>query len=153
MLEAIQNESEKSSLSRRAVLCGAIALGLGFAAELTPDLAAATDAVGVSQSGCKLKVQLAQNPSLKKVGGAVQIPLSDGSTIAIVRTTSATNGYVAINLSCTHQGVTVQQQGNLWVCPAHGSEFSTAGKVVRGPARTALVKYPLSATSKVITVG
>jgi len=149
MLEAIQNGSEKSSVSRRAVLCGAIALTLGLA----PDLADATDAVGVTQSGGKLKIALAKNKVLAKVGGVVQVPLSDGSTLAIVRTAVGTNGFIAMNLSCTHQGVTVQQQGNNWLCPAHGSEYTLAGKVVRGPARTALNKYPVSATSKVITVG
>ena len=149
MLEAIQNGSEKSSLSRRALLCGALAISLGLA----PDLAEATDAAGVTQSGGKLKISLAKNKSLAKVGGVVQVPLSDGSSLAIIRTTAATNGFIAMNLSCTHQGVTVQQQGTNWVCPAHGSEYTLAGKVVRGPARTALIKYPLSATSKVITVG
>lgn len=149
MLEAIQNESEKSSVSRRALLCGALAVTLG----LSPDLANAVDAAGVTQSGSKLKISLAKNKSLAKVGGVVQVPLGDGSTLAIVRTSAAVNGFVALNLSCTHQGVPVAQQGSIWVCPAHGSEFSLAGKVVRGPARTALNKYPLSATSKVITVG
>lgn len=153
MLEAIQNGSEKSSVSRRAILCGALAITLGLAPELAPDLANATDAAGVSQSGGKLKIAIAKNKSLAKVGGVVQIPLSDGSTLAIIRNSAGVNGFIAMNLSCTHQGVTVQQQGGSWLCPAHGSEFSLAGKVVRGPARTALVKYPVSATSKVITVG
>ena len=124
MLEAIQNESVKSSVSRRALLCGALAVTLG----LTPDLANAVDAAGVTQSGSKLKISLAKNKSLAKVGGVVQVPLGDGSTLAIVRTSAVVNGFVALNLSCTHQGVPVAQQGSIWVCPAHGSEFSLAGK-------------------------
>ena len=99
------------------------------------------------------KFNLQKNKALAKVGGAVTIALSDGSSIAIVRTSSATNGFVAMNLSCTHQGVTVQQQGTNWVCPAHGSTFDKAGKVLRGPAASALYKYPVAATAKVVTVG
>lgn len=150
MLEADLNPNESGSLSRRAVLCGAIALTLGLAT----DFANASEvAVGVKSAGSKLKIDLAKNKVLAKVNGAVTIPLSDGSTVAVVRTSKAVNGFVALNLSCTHQGVQVEQSGSSWSCPAHGSQFSMAGKVLRGPARSALVKYPVSATSKVVTVG
>ena len=150
MLEAVQNPNESGSVTRRAVLCGAIALTLG----LTTDLATASvPASGISQSGGKLKIDLAKNKALAKVGGIVTIDLSDGRTIAIIRTSKAVNGYNSIDLSCTHNGVTVMQQGNNWICPAHGSEFTLPGKVVRGPARTALTKIPLTATAKTVTLG
>ena len=150
MLEADQNAIESGSISRRAVLCGALALTMGLA----PDISSASvPASGISQSGGKLKIDLAKNKALAKVGGIVTIPLSDGRTIAIIRTTKAVSGYVSVDLSCTHNGVTVMQQGNTWLCPAHGSEFTLPGKVVRGPARTALTKIPLTATAKVITLG
>jgi Rieske Fe-S protein len=126
----------------------AVAFGLSM------DVAdAATVAVGVKQVGKKLQLTLAQNKALSKVGGAVTLPLSDGSTVAITRTSAAVNGFIAMNLSCTHQGVTVQQQGTNWVCPAHGSTFDKSGKVLRGPANSALFKYPVTATAKVVTVG
>lgn len=146
-----QLEGVKSApLGRRAVLCGALAMAFGIGADVAQ---ASTVAVGTKQVGKKLQLTLAQNKSLSKVGGAVTINLSDGSTIAVVRTTSAANGFTALNLSCTHQGVTVAQQGNTWVCPAHGSAFDKAGKVLRGPANSALFKYPVTATAKVVTIG
>ena len=144
-------EGVKSApIGRRAVLCGAMAVAFGLSSDIA---SASTSAVGVTKVGKKLQLTLAKNKSLAKVGGAVTVPLSDGSTVAVVRTTKAANGFVAINLSCTHQGVTVEQQGSKWICPAHGSEFDSAGKVLRGPANSALFKYPVAATAKVVTIG
>ena len=68
--------SEKE-LSRRAVLCGAALLAVGLTAEKA---LAAVPATGVSQVGKKLKIDLTKNKALAKVGGAIQIDLSDGSS-------------------------------------------------------------------------
>ncbi len=133
------------------MLCGAIALAVGVA----PDVASAASAAkGVTQlKNGKIQVDLAKNPALSKVGGAATYDLADGSSIAIVRTAAGVKGLMVLNLSCTHNGVPVMQEGSEWLCPAHGSKFSLAGKVIQGPARSALFKYPSSATSKIITIG
>lgn len=147
---------KSAPIPRRAVLCGAVAVALGVSADLAglADLASASSAaVGIKQVGKKLQLEIAKNPSLKKVGGAVTVDLGDGSSVAIIRTAASTNGFTAMNLSCTHQGVTVLQQGNTWMCPAHGSQFSNTGKVLRGPAGQALYKYPVTATAKLVTIG
>jgi Rieske Fe-S protein len=144
-------ENIKSAhIGRRAVLCGAVALALGVRTDIA---SASSPAVGVKQVGKKLQIELAKNKVLAKVGGAATIDLSDGTSIAIVRTAAGSHGFVAINLSCTHQGVTVVQQGSSWVCPAHGSTFDKSGNVLRGPAGQALYKYPVAATAKVVTIG
>jgi len=42
----------------------------------------------------------------------------------------------AIALTCTHQGCTVQRQGNgQFLCPCHGSLFAADGTVLSGPAK------------------
>jgi Rieske Fe-S protein len=140
-----------NKISRRALICGAIALAVG----VTPEIAqAAVPAQGITKrKDGKLDLNLAKNPALKKVGGAVTIDLTDGTSVAIVRTAAGVAGLTVINLSCTHNGVTVMQNGNQWLCPAHGSQFTLAGKVVQGPARTALFKYPSTATLKTLTIG
>ena len=144
-------EGVKSAhIGRRAVLCGAVAIALGVSADIA---SASVPAVGIKQVGKKLQIDLAKNKALGKVGGAVTIDLSNGTSVAIVRTSAALKGFTAMNLSCTNQGVTVVQQGSTWVCPAHGSTFSTAGKVVRGPANQALFTYPVTATAKTVTIG
>ena len=42
--------------------------------------------------------------------------------------------YTACLMRCTHQGCEVEVQGNRYVCPCHGSEFTPAGAVLEGPA-------------------
>ncbi len=49
--------------------------------------------------------------------------------------------YVASLLKCTHQGCELSVGGGIYSCPCHGSEFSTTGKVLEGPAHTDLKTY------------
>ena len=144
------SKSTDNSISRRGVFCGIALLAVGLTSEAA---AAATTAVGVTQVGKKIKLDLSKNKSLAKVGGVVQIDLSDGSSLAVVRTAAGTKGISAISLSCTHNGVTVMQQGNGWVCPAHGSQFGINGKLIQGPARSALQKYPVAVTATSVLIG
>jgi cytochrome b6-f complex iron-sulfur subunit len=144
-------DNEQSSIGRRALLCGAIALVVGVSTDIA---SAAVAGQGIKQrKDGKIDIDLSKNPALKKVGGAITIDLADGSSVAVVRTTAGVKGLTVLNLSCTHNGVTVMQQGSQWLCPAHGSQFSLAGKVLQGPARTALYKYPSTATLKTLTIG
>lgn len=49
--------------------------------------------------------------------------------------------FVAFNLVCTHLGCNVKKNENALVCPCHGSEFDSNGRVTRGPAETNLKSY------------
>lgn len=53
------------------------------------------------------------------------------------------NEFTALNLQCSHQGAELQVFGEKLVCPAHGSEFNTFGKVENGPATADLRKFPI----------
>jgi cytochrome b6-f complex iron-sulfur subunit len=46
----------------------------------------------------------------------------------------------AINPICTHLGCTVEwnTEKNRFICPCHGSQYDSQGKVIRGPARRSL---------------
>ena len=44
----------------------------------------------------------------------------------------------ALDLTCTHLGCTVNTTANGFVCPCHGSMFTTGGDVVKGPANRPL---------------
>ena len=144
------SKNTDKSFSRRSVLCGIALVAVGLSSE---SAGAATTAVGATQSGNKIKFDLAKNKALAKVGGLVQIDLSDGSSLAIIRTAAGAKGISAINLSCTHQGVPVTKQGSGWMCPAHGSQFALNGKLIKGPARSALQKYPVSVSGNSILIG
>ena len=41
---------------------------------------------------------------------------------------------MAYSLRCTHLGCTLEESADGFSCPCHGSEFSSVGKVLKGPA-------------------
>lgn len=51
------------------------------------------------------------------------------------------NQYTACLMKCTHKGCEVEVQGSRYVCPCHGSEFSTAGAPLEGPAERPLKTF------------
>jgi Rieske Fe-S protein len=141
----MQNEKE---VSRRAVLCGLAVLTLG----LVPDTAIAATGVKVLSNG-KVEVTLSRNPALKKVGGTVQFEDGAGQSIALVRTGRTARAYRALNLSCTHEGTTVNKSGSKWVCPNHRAEFAINGDVKVGPARANLVQLPIKVSATKVVIG
>ena len=138
----------ESTLSRRSLLCGLAVLTLG----LLPDTAIAAGNVKVLANG-KIEVLISKNSALRKVGGVVQFKDGTGRSLALVRTSTAVNGFRALNLSCTHEGATVGLSGGKWVCPAHRAEFALDGKVQAAPARRDLGTVSVKATKTKVTVG
>jgi Rieske Fe-S protein len=55
---------------------------------------------------------------------------------AVIYQTS--QGFQAFSLICTHLGCTLEEQGEGFSCPCHGSKFSADGKVIQGPAQADL---------------
>jgi len=47
----------------------------------------------------------------------------------------------ALLMQCTHQGCEVNPNPYSLVCPCHGSEFDTTGKVINPPAEEPLKRY------------
>jgi Rieske Fe-S protein len=138
----------ESTLSRRSLLCGLAVLTLG----LLPDTAIAAGNVKVLSNG-KVEVLISKNTALRKVGGVVQFQDRNGRSLALVRTSNAVNGFKALNLSCTHEGVTVGLSGGKWVCPEHRAEFALNGKVQAKPAERDLGTVAIKATRTKVTVG
>ena len=138
----------ESTLSRRSLLCGLAVLTLG----LLPDTAIAAGNVKVLSNG-KVEVLISRNTALRKVGGVVQFQDGNGRSLALVRTSNAVNGFKALNLSCTHEGVTVGLSGGKWVCPEHRAEFALDGKVQAKPAKSDLGTVAIKATRTKVTVG
>lgn len=50
--------------------------------------------------------------------------------------------YTALLLRCTHADNQLMATGKGFKCNLHGSTFNQEGKVTKGPAERALVKYP-----------
>ena len=77
--------------------------------------------------------------------GVILVRIADGSTAA---------SFTAVQVACTHQGNSIGYntgQG-IFICPAHGSEFSKAGAVLQGPAALPIQKYTVSISGSTLTV-
>lgn len=128
--------------------CGVVALSLGPV--LLADDAMAANGI-VRKANGQVVVTVAKVPALAKVGGVANLGTVKGTPVALVRTGATT--YRALSLACTHQGVTVQQAGTIWRCPAHGSQFKIDGSFIAGPAGMALTAVKSAFAGGKLTVG
>ncbi len=81
----------------------------------------------------------------KVIGDAIVVRLAAGNVPA---------SFTAVQVACTHQGTSIAYnlaQG-IFICPNHGSEFSTSGAVVMGPATSNLKVYTVAINSGILTV-
>lgn len=84
-----------------------------------------------------LNIADAANAALATNGGSIV-----RSGVIVARTTAG--AFLAVSQNCTHEGTPSVEfvSGNSgFFCPRHGSEFSSTGAVVRGPATSALKQY------------
>jgi cytochrome b6-f complex iron-sulfur subunit len=87
---------------------------------------------------------------LNAVGGAALVQTSAGPFL--VAQTSA-GSFTALTAVCTHQGCTVSGfQSSQYVCPCHGSTYSTSGAVIQGPAPSPLRSFATRFAAGVLTI-
>jgi cytochrome b6-f complex iron-sulfur subunit len=87
---------------------------------------------------------------VERVGGAALLQ-TPAANVLIARTTP--DSFVAVTATCTHFGCVVSgYQDQKYTCPCHGSEFSTSGAVVRGPANRPLRQYATSFVNNILTI-
>jgi len=96
----------------------------------------------------------AKAPTSYDLGLVVDFPTS-GELIrldipAIIYKTN--DGFLAYSLVCTHLGCTVEEDGEGFSCPCHGSRFDLNGVVLKGPAteRLSILKVTLSDEGRLI---
>ena len=78
-----------------------------------------------------------------------------GVIVVRIATGDLPGSFTAVQVACTHQGTSINYntaQG-IFICPAHGCEFSKTGKVLMGLAETALHQYTVTVdNSNMLTV-
>lgn len=91
------------------------------------------------------------NNELQSVGSS---KVSNGVILVRLAAGTTASAFTAVQVACTHQGTPVNFNTNqgMFVCPNHGSEFSTSGAVVLGPAATALKQHAVTITGSTLTV-
>jgi cytochrome b6-f complex iron-sulfur subunit len=101
-------------------------------------------------AGGTITMNIAAGSPLAAVGGTALVQA--GSTNVLVAQT-AQDTFVALTAVCTHEGCTVSGfQNQRYVCPCHGSQFSTSGSVVQGPAAAPLRQFATRFASNVLTI-
>jgi cytochrome b6-f complex iron-sulfur subunit len=105
--------------------------------------------VSGSVSGRVVTVNIDSASPLATVGGAATTQTSLG-TFLIART--GQDSFTALTAICTHEQCTVSGfASSRFVCPCHGSQYSTSGAVVQGPATRSLTSYSTQFANNVLT--
>lgn len=103
-----------------------------------------------TRSGNLATLTIDASSPLAAVGGAGLVQ-AGASQLLVSRTGAST--FTALTAICTHEACTIDGFANArFVCPCHGSSFDTGGRVVTGPAVTALRTFPASLSGSVLTV-
>jgi cytochrome b6-f complex iron-sulfur subunit len=95
-------------------------------------------------------VSAVSTTALAAAGALVLVRTSAGDVLVAH---TGQDAYVALSAGCTHQSCEITGvSGQLFVCPCHGSEFDTTGRVVSGPAPTGLRQYTTVFAGDVLTI-
>ncbi|WP_448701608.1 ubiquinol-cytochrome c reductase iron-sulfur subunit [Mucilaginibacter sp. AW1-3] len=86
--------------------------------------------------------------------GVGQTKAANGVILVRLAAGNVASSFTAVQIACTHEGTSINyntSQG-IFICPNHGSEFSTGGSVILGPAAAPLQKYAVSISGNTLTV-
>jgi len=108
--------------------------GTSPSAGSAPELTTVTGTV----SGGRVSVTLAGTPLA--TNGSAALIQSGSQQYLVYR--SGDQAFSVLTAICTHEACTVSGfQNTSFVCPCHGSTYSTGGTVTRGPATRALASF------------
>jgi len=138
--------SRRKFLAQSAMAAAAVALAAGCGNGQIGPTAANPQGNGGGNSNAFV---VANYPALANVGTLVQI-----NNWQAVKRLGATT-FVAYSMVCTHQGCLTWLSNNAFLCPCHGAQFDSNGRVTRGPASRSLSTIPTSydATTDQLTIG
>ena len=87
---------------------------------------------------------------LGPVGGAALVRSTVGDFLVAH---TAQDTFTALTAICTHEACTITGfRSPTYVCPCHGSQYSTAGQVLSGPATRSLRTFPTQLTGTTLTI-
>ena len=108
-----------------------------------------TTVSGTAANGA-VTVNVAAGSPLAAVGSAALVQSNSGAFLVAHVAQDTFNAMTAV---CTHEACTVDEFGNsLFQCPCHGSQYSTSGSVVRGPASQSLRRFNTTFAANVLTI-
>ena len=123
------------------VLCGALPLTLG--------------GCGAARGGGYVETTLlddrvaVRRVDVEERGALVEVP---GSDLPVYVRSDGGGGFSAVSTRCMHRGCQVEPATDRLACPCHGSEYTFAGEVLRGPTELPLVRYRVSTDATTIYI-
>lgn len=143
----------KEFISKLGISLAAICAGCGIAScgsnpkaeDPTPTPGGSTGGNGNALLSANLDSELKNVGEFKVSNGIILVRLAAGNTA---------NAFTAVQVACTHQGTPVNYNGSQgkFICPNHGSQFSTTGAVLLGPAATALKSYNVNISGSTLSI-
>jgi cytochrome b6-f complex iron-sulfur subunit len=105
--------------------------------------------INASESFGTITVNIGSGSPLSASGSSALVQAA-GRSFLVTRV--AENSFTALTAVCTHeQNLITGFSSGRFVCPAHGSQFSTSGAVQNGPATRALQSFQTQFTNGVLT--
>jgi cytochrome b6-f complex iron-sulfur subunit len=97
-----------------------------------------------------VSVSIATGSPLATTGGMALVN-SSGGLFLVART--GVSSFAAVTAQCTHEACVVSNgTASTYVCPCHGSEFDTSGRVIVGPAVAPLRQFTTQFSNNVLTI-
>ena len=113
--------------------------------------APALPTINASVAGGAITVPIGAGSPLATVGGAALVQAGSSGSFLVTRT--AQESFNALTAICTHeQCVITGFSSGAFVCPCHGSQYNTSGRVQNGPATQALRQFATQFTNNVLTI-
>jgi cytochrome b6-f complex iron-sulfur subunit len=87
-------------------------------------------------------------------GGAARFALVDvpGLDLPIYLYHHDDDVFTAVSTRCMHRGCPVEPVAGHLVCPCHGSEYDNDGRVLKGPTRLPLERFPVRVEGDVVLI-
>ena len=106
--------------------------------------------VSGTSAGGTVTVSNVSGTALGTVGTSALVQAGNNNVLV---TRTAENAFTAVTAVCTHeQCVITGIQSGTFVCPCHGSQYSTTGAVRQGPATRSLQAFTTQFTNNVLTI-
>jgi Rieske Fe-S protein len=138
----------KLGISMAAVCTGCSLVGCG-SKNNDPAPGTTTNNPPPSGSGNVFSINLATD--LQTIGS---FKVASGVILVRLAADNVASSFTAVQVACTHEGTSINyntSQGK-FICPNHGSQFSTSGAVLLGPAAISLKKYNVTVNGDTLTV-
>ncbi|HEV8345110.1 MAG TPA: Rieske 2Fe-2S domain-containing protein [Vicinamibacterales bacterium] len=129
--------------------CGGSPTSPGSSSSSSGSSASQLPTINATVSAGVVNVTIDASSPLASTGSAALVATSSGNFLVF----RAGDQFTALTATCTHEGCVVSGfQNGTYECPCHGSQFSTSGAVVRGPATRSLASFTTRFANNVLTI-